>query len=231
VPPETTPGATSSDAPASETASPANADTTATDAENSSDSAGYPANTPVAEMNAAQQAAYWKAQSRKHEQRVKSLGTPEEIRKLKADAAELEKLRQASMGEQERAVSEARAQAVQETAKEWAQRVVRSELRAATAGRVNPEDFDDLVAPMNLDWFLDADRNVDEAKIRTIAAKLASTNGAGSTGPTARFPDLGQGVRETSARPGVAAGAAAYAARKGRNTPTWQSESTKTSHG
>jgi hypothetical protein len=187
------------------------------------DSAGYPANTPVAEMSTAQQAAYWKAQSRKHEQRVKSLGTPDEIKKLRDDAAELDKLRQASMGEQERAVSAARTEAASETAREWAKRLVRSELRAATAGRIEPNDLDELLAPMDLGWFLDENSNVDDAKVRTIAAKFATngTGAAGNTGNGTRFPDLGQGKRETSARPGVAAGAAAYAARKGR-TPAGQ---------
>jgi hypothetical protein len=220
VPPEDN-AATSGEPNDSSTSSTSS--TSNTDANAGTDSAGYPANTPVAEMTTAQQAAYWKAQSRKHEQRVKSLGTPDEIKRLRDDAAELEKLRQASMGEQERAVSAARTEAASETAREWAKRLVRSELRAATAGRIEPNDLDELIAPMDLSWFLDENSNVDDAKVRTIAAKLA-TNGntaAGNTGNGPRFPDLGQGQRETSARPGVAAGAAAYAARKGR-TPAGQ---------
>lgn len=191
---------------------------------------GFPQNTPVAEMTSSQQAAYWKHQSRKHEQRVKSLGTPEEIKKLRDDAAELDKLRQASMGEQERAVTQARAEARAETERDWAKRLVRSELRAATAGRITPEDLDELIAPMDLAWFLDDANGVDDAKVRTIAAKFASgDNGTANTRSGARFPDLGQGVRETSARPGVAAGAAAYAARKGRastTTPSGQASNT-----
>ncbi len=59
----------------------------------------YPANTPVAEMNDAQAAAYWKAQSRKHEQRVKALGSADEIKELRAAKRDLDHLRKSTMTE------------------------------------------------------------------------------------------------------------------------------------
>lgn len=173
----------------------------------------FPANTPVAEMTHAQQAAYWKASSRKHEQRSKTLGTPEEIKKLRDDAAELEKLRLASMGEQERAVTAAKAEATTATAHTYALRLVAAEFRAATAGRLTPEELSVVLEPMDLAKFLDAAGDVDTAKVTTYADKVAPKAVAGK-----KFPDLGQGARETTATPSVATGRAAYAASKGTTT-------------
>src|SRR5215218_296038 len=55
---------------------------------------GFPADTPVTEMTTEQQAAYWKHQSRKHEERARSR---EDYDDLKAKAAKLEKLERQSL--------------------------------------------------------------------------------------------------------------------------------------
>lgn len=173
----------------------------------------YPDETPWQEMTVAEQAAYWRKQAKKHESRAKARqGTdPGEVRKMRD---ELEKLRQASMSEQEKAVAEARTTAESETAQKWAQRVVKAELRAATAGRMKPDELDDMLAPVDLSWFLDDDNNVDTDRVRAFAGKFATGNGSG------KFPDLGQGRREAGSKPSVASGRAAYAAKKAAERPT-----------
>ncbi|CRK59067.1 hypothetical protein [Alloactinosynnema sp. L-07] len=75
------------------------------------DDRGYPANTPVAEMSAGQQAAYWKFHSRKHEDQLKGLGlTPgkesDELKDLRAAREELEKKRNAELSDVERLTKE-----------------------------------------------------------------------------------------------------------------------------
>lgn len=61
-----------------------------------------------------------------------------EARKL---AAELEALKAQTMTETERAIAAARAEAVAEVTKEWSGRLVKSDIRAAAAGRfANPDD-------------------------------------------------------------------------------------------
>lgn len=169
----------------------------------------FPANTPVAEMNPVQQAAYWKAQSRKHEQRAKSVPAPDELKKLRDDAAELEKVRQASMGEQERAVATAKAEAAASTAREYALRLVAAEFRAATAGRMSRDDLAATLEPLDLSKFVSENGDVDVERVTTYADRLAPKNGQ-------RFPDLGQGSRSDTAKPSVATGRAAYEARKGQ---------------
>lgn len=174
---------------------------------------GYPANTPVVEMTAPQQAAYWKAQSRKHESRVKALGTPEEIKAWREASSELEKLRRASMGETERAVAEAREHAAAEAGKAWAVRLVAAEFRAATAGRVEPSDLSGVLDTLDLSKFLDDDGSVNIEKVTQLASRIT---GSANTGGSTAFPFIGQGTRHTSRASGLAAGQAAFEARKGR---------------
>jgi hypothetical protein len=189
------------------------------DTSSTSSDDGYPKDTPVAEMSVAQQAAYWKAMSRKHESRAKQLGTPDEIKKLRDDAAELDKLRHASMGEQEKAVAEARKAASDETARSYALRLVAAEFRAATAGRLEREELAHTLEPLDLSKFLNDSGEVDVDKVSAYAQRIAPTEAIGGTTTSRqRFPDLGQGRRAPTAAPSVASGRAAYAARKGQTS-------------
>jgi hypothetical protein len=75
------------------------------------DDRGYPAGTPVADMAPAQQAAYWKFHSRRHEDQLKGLGlTPgkesDELKELRAAREELEKKRNAELSDVERLTKE-----------------------------------------------------------------------------------------------------------------------------
>lgn len=71
-------------------------------------SRGFPAETPIEQMTAEQQAAYWKFQARKHENEAKSRADYDD---LKAKADELAQLKAANQTEQERALDEAREEA------------------------------------------------------------------------------------------------------------------------
>lgn len=182
-------------------------------------STGYPANTPVVEMTAAEQAAYWKAQSRKHESRVKALGTPDEIKAWKDAAVELDKVRRANMNDTERAVAEAREQATADAARAWAVKLVAAEFRAATAGRVEAAELADVLDTLDLSKFLADDGTVNVDKVNQLAARITGTSGddAVKTAATAAFPYIGQGKRANTRTGGLAAGQAAFEARKGRN--------------
>lgn len=63
---------------------------------------GFPEATPIAEMTDAQQAAYWKAQSRKHESEAKARSDYDALK------AEVEKFRAANQTDAERAIEDAR---------------------------------------------------------------------------------------------------------------------------
>jgi hypothetical protein len=62
---------------------------------------------PVSEMSDAEKAAFWRKQARANERKLKSAPRAEDVEKLKADAAELEKIRDSQRTDSERAVARA----------------------------------------------------------------------------------------------------------------------------
>ncbi|MFD7646340.1 hypothetical protein ACFV5M_01560 [Streptomyces albidoflavus] len=67
---------------------------------------GYPDATPVADMAAEHQAAYWKHHARKHEQRANAGPDPDELERLRAADEELKTRKAAELTETERITAE-----------------------------------------------------------------------------------------------------------------------------
>lgn len=67
---------------------------------------GYPDGKPVAEMEPAQQVAYWKHHARKHEQRANAAPDAAELERLRAAEAELNARKAAELSETERLQAE-----------------------------------------------------------------------------------------------------------------------------
>jgi hypothetical protein len=103
------------------------------------DAPAFPTNTPVKDMQPAEQAAYYKQQARKHEDRVKAYGdfTPEKLAEL---TRERDELRQANQSESERAIEEAKEAGRAEVRQLLAAERVRTALTSALAGRVPDAD-------------------------------------------------------------------------------------------
>lgn len=115
----------------------------------------------------------------------------EERAKANAEAAkELEKLREQSMTDQERAVAEAAAKARADALAEVAGERVADAIRAVAAGRV--ADVDALIDGINPGRFLDDNGTPDREAIGGWLDKVAPAPQE-PTAPT--FPDLGQGAR------------------------------------
>lgn len=154
---------------------------------------GFPKDTPLAEMTAEQQAAYWKTQARKHETRAAAHADYDTVK------AELEQLRAQTMTETERAVAEAKAAGKAEAATETLPKLLQAEFRAAAAGRMDSEQLKTATEPLNPTYFLTAKGDeVDTAKVQAFIDGIAPAKGASKT-----WPDMGQGRREgvkTSAR-------------------------------
>lgn len=168
---------------------------------------GFPAGTPLEQMSPEQQIAYWKHYSRQHEATAKARADYD----VQAEKArKFDEMQAANATEQEKAVqaaaAAARAQALQETTP----RLVTAEFRAATAGRLTPEQLSAALEPLDMSKFLDPTGNVDVVKVAAHAALLAP---AGAPAPPA-FPDLGQGQRSGTVAPSVAAGRAMFEAQK-----------------
>lgn len=143
---------------------------------------GFPANTPIAEMTAEQQAAYWKHQSRKHEAnakaataRLESMSDYEDLKKAAADAAE------ASKTEHEKALEAAKAEGAAEAEARYKRELVQAAIRTHLAKhemrlKATGADGEVVVDANILDVFdvekLWSDGQVDSEKIATIFQTL-----------------------------------------------------------
>lgn len=165
---------------------------------------GYPKDTPLAEMTTEQQVAYWKHQSRKHEQVAKARGDYDQVK------AELGKLRQASMTDQEKAIEAARAEAADEARAEERERllgeVVTAHVSAAmSAAGANQEQIRQVLSPLDPKFFVGAEGKVDTDKVTNFVASL------GLTSTKKNWPDMGAGKRGShSADKSVSAGRDLY---------------------
>ncbi len=178
----------------------------ATGAAGSDADRGYPASTPVAEMTAPQQAAYWKFHSRKHEDQLKGLGlTPgkesDELKALRAADEELRKQRDAQLSDVERLTKERDEAAAKAAALETDK--VRTS--AAIAAKLPPDMWE----------FITAD---DAATAKQQAEKLAERLKSTTTG-TSGFD---QGHRPKLAAKGRDAGLAEAQRRFAKPAKTTQ---------
>lgn len=161
-----------------------------------SDDLGYPADTPLAEMEPEQQAAYWRSMARKHEQRAKQAADYDQVK------AERDELKQATQTDVERQITEATAKVRAETAQQFSERLAAAEFRAALAGRVNRDAATAIIEGINLTKFLASDGEVDTDMVSEHVKALLGVR---------QQPDMGQGNRGPSgSAKSVAAGRDLY---------------------
>jgi len=165
---------------------------------------GFPVNTPIAEMNSDQQAAYWKFQARKHEDVAKQRSDYDQLK------TQLEQIQSASQTEAEKALAEARrderSKAEQETTARYSALLVGAKFEAALAGKRTPEQITGLLEGLDHTKFLTPTGEVDTDKVSNFAAGLAP---AGSS-----WPDMGGGNRGGSAGASKAEAGRAEAERR-----------------
>lgn len=166
---------------------------------------GFPASTPLAEMTADQREAYWKHQARKHEDRSKATADYDAIK------AELATLKAATQTDAEKAIeaakTEAAAQAEERVRKSLAPRLVAAEFRAACAGRISDERLAAILEPLDTTKFLAGDGEVDTDKVKAFVDGIAPASDG------KKWPDMGQGRRQSQKATGVDAGRELFAAR------------------
>lgn len=147
---------------------------------------GFPANTPLKDMTAEQQAAYWKHKARKHEARASAAADYDDIK------AERDRLKQATMTDDQKTIEQARNEAadaarVEERSKLLGQ-VVKAELRGAlTAKKIEAARINAALGPIDTRYFLTDSGEVDTDKVAEYADGFAP---AGT-----QWPDTGQGKR------------------------------------
>lgn len=165
---------------------------------------GFPDKTPVKDMSDAQQAAYWRHQSRKHEDRVKSMG---DYDTLKAERDDLKAKHQTA---DEKALEAAKKEALEagaasERAK-IAPRLVAAEFKSANAGRIPADRLSAILDGLDPTKFLTSDGEVDADKVQQYVDGIAPADGK-------KWPDMGQGRRQQQKAAGVEAGRALFDAR------------------
>lgn len=124
----------------------------------------------------------------------------EERRARKAAERDLAALRKASMTEQEKAVSEAKAAGLAEAQKAAGPRLVRAEFRAAATNRVDKGTLDAYLEDVDLSKFLGDDGEPDvkaiEARIKRLGGGDGRTNfDGGPRGGTAKPQDMSSLIR------------------------------------
>ncbi|MDF2045143.1 hypothetical protein P2P98_03135 [Microbacterium sp. Kw_RZR3] len=170
---------------------------------------GFPADTPVKDMTAEQQAAYWKHQSRKHENRATAYGglTPDQVQAIKD---ENEQLRQAGLSDQQRAIDEAKASGRNEVIGLLATERVTTAIERALQGRdVDPAKL----LTLDRSSFIDGDK-ADTAKITAWVNENTTEKKAA---PGAHLPRF-QGQHEQIETTGRATGEAEAERRFGKKT-------------
>lgn len=184
---------------------------------------GFPTETPVAQMTAEQQAAYWKHYARVHEQTAKDRGDYDKIR------AERDRLRSQSMTEQERAVEAARDEARKageaEAALKFGAQLVAAKFEALLAPRgLDAERVATLTQHLATGQFLKDDGGVNVEALTAFADAVAPAPGTGNGGGQGtgqggggqRWPSFGQGQRQAPPASAAAAGDAEADRRFGK---------------
>ncbi|MFJ6720485.1 hypothetical protein [Streptomyces sp. NPDC091259] len=167
---------------------------------------GYPDATPIAEMSADHQAAYWKHQSRKHEQRANAAPDAAELERLRAAEAELASRKAADLSETERLQAERdAAKAEAEAARAEAAQATATALRleVATAKGLTPKQAERLRGATRDELEADAD------DLLTTFGTPVPQGGAGRSG--------GPRGSEVGGTKSVSTGAERYRERHGKN--------------
>ncbi len=158
---------------------------------------GFPVNTPVAEMTPTQQAAYWKTQARKHEDRVKGMSDYDQV---KAAYDEYQRLLAASQTEQEKAIADARRQGRTEALTQAGGQLVEQWFKAAIGERLDKDRVNTILDGLDRTRFLTADGNVDTDKVRTYAESFLPAAPAAAPAATT-VPEAGQQAPAAPAAP------------------------------
>ncbi len=155
------------------------------------DDPGFPANTPVAEMTLAQQAAYHQHQSRKHEQRAKAYReaaggkSADEVKSIVETA---EQQRRNTLTLDEKTLEDAREQARKAALADTAPKAVKAAFDLLL-GDMPEAEKTEVIELLDLKKFLTDDNEVDTAKVRAHVARINPDKGRG------QGRDYGQGRR------------------------------------
>lgn len=165
--------------------------TNATDAQGND--LGYPKDTPTNEMSDKEQAAYWKNNSRRHENRYKDLVGDRKAEDLKRDLDAYAEIQKQQQTPAEQALAEAREKGKTEGITAERNKAATAIFRGALeAGGVPADDIEELVGAFNVAAYVN-DNGIDTTKITNFAKKF----GPSDRDTTTRRRDFGAGTRRS----------------------------------
>ena len=168
---------------------------------------GYPANTPVAEMSAEHQAAYYKHHSRLWESRAKeNRNTAERLRQEQANAP---------VNDRSDEVNSLRQQIESLRAQQDDERF--SMAFSAAVKQANAPHLETLKSTLNRDMFRDDDGRIDIAKVAEYVSSLAPTSAVPQQPAAAPGLPVGFSQKTTPEKGSAAAGHELYANYKKNN--------------
>lgn len=180
-------GGDESDDAAAQAAAKATADAAAAkaaaDAAKAGDEKGFPANTPLEQMKPEQREAYWKHQSRKHEDRAKVFGsmTAEQLKDLQDKAAKHDEMELELGTTAEKAAAKAAKEAKEAARAETDPVVISAKLDAAAArAGVTEADLAKAVEFIDTKKFLKSDGTVDTDKVKSFIDTITPAKGNGN---------------------------------------------------
>lgn len=152
---------------------------------------GFPADTPLSEMTAEQQTAYWRDKAQKHEKTWKSVIdknlTPDQVLAMQSRLAEAER---EALSDHERALADARKAGADEARAASHQDTAAAMARMALRARgVKDEDIAAFVTETNLSAFVSDDGQVDDERLLARVDRYAGTAGG------QKWPATGQDRR------------------------------------
>lgn len=172
------------------------------------DQNGFPANTPVAEMEPAQQTAYWKHQARKHQSRADARKDYDQIK------TERDTLRSQGQTPADKALEDARAEARKTAIQELGERAVDIHVNAlAAAGRMTEDAAEVILDGLDRKKYLTADGELDHAKLSKYLDIVAPRRD-GEGGGTGRDPHQGRGRGGSTKPSGINAGREMFSGSK-----------------
>lgn len=135
---------------------------------------GFPANTPVAEMNGEQQAAYYRHQQQKWEGRFKNLVGDRSFDEAKADLEAYAEYKKSQQTPAEQQLEQRYAQGKADATAEANTKAAKAILSATLAAQELPQaEIDGIVEPLDLTKFFTEDGDVDIDKLSAYGKRFA----------------------------------------------------------
>ena len=179
---------------------------------------GYPDGVRWQDMEPAEQAAYWRHQSQKHEGRYKNLVGDRSYDDVKKDLEQYAEYQRSQQTPAEQQLNERYEQGKQDATSEAntraARAILRANLRTNLDGDTADEEIEEIIAPIDVKAFI-VDGDIDTEKLASFASRFTK---AGTANEDPGHPDYGGGRRRQGDQPRGSRGKAEAARRFGKKT-------------